>query len=352
MSKKVLVTGSHGFIGAVMVPMLQAKGYEVIGLDTDLYRDANFGAYKQSFETVLCDIRDVIATQLEGLEAVIHLAALSNDPLGNLAPQLTYDINHHASVHLAKAAKQAGVRRFLFSSSCSSYGAAGDELLTEEASFNPITPYGESKVYADREVSELADQHFSPTFLRNATAYGLSPRLRLDLVVNDFVAAAFLDKRIFIKSDGTPWRPLVHVQDICSVFLAVLEAPIAAVHNQAFNVGITSENYRVSEIADIVAGVVPDCEIAYDPAGGPDKRCYRVNCDKIKSALPQFKPQWNVKKGAEELLEAYQRVGLNRSDIDGKRFLRLAALERRQAEQAIDANLRPSMSRSARGSSV
>lgn len=341
MSKKILVTGSQGFIGAVMVPMLQDRGYEVVGLDTDLYRDADFGPTPSPISTLATDVRDVQTKHLEGMEAVIHLAALSNDPLGNLEPQLTYDINHHASVDLARKAKAAGVPRFLFSSSCSSYGAAGDELLTEDAEFNPITPYGESKVQADREISELAEQGFSPTFLRNATAYGFSPRLRLDLVVNDFVAAAFLDKRIFIKSDGTPWRPLVHVQDICSAFIAVLEAPIDAIHNEAFNVGITSENYRVSEIADIVAAVVPGCEIAYDPDGGPDKRCYRVNCDKILSALPSFKPQWDVKRGAEELLDAYQRLGLSAESIESKRFLRLAGLERRQAEGIIDGNLRP-----------
>lgn len=341
--KKILVTGCDGFIGAVLVPMLARRDFDVYGLDTDLYRDADFGTYHSlpADRMLDCDLRDVAPEDLAGFDAVLHLAALSNDPLGNLDSQLTYDINHRASIRLAKAAKQAGVARFLFSSSCSMYGAAGDELLTEQAEFNPITPYGESKVYADREISQLADQDFSPTFLRNATAYGASPRLRLDLVVNDFVAAAHLDKRIYIKSDGTPWRPLVHVEDICSAFVAVLESPIEKVHNEAFNVGVTSENYRVSEVADIVRRVVPDCEVEYDPNGGPDKRCYRVSCDKIATKLENFRPTWTVEKGVRQLLDQYRKFELSRESVSGKLYFRLAGLQRRQEEGTIDQDLRP-----------
>lgn len=338
---RILVTGSRGFIGAVLVPLLQNASHEVVGLDTDLYRDADCGPTQFADEQIVTDLRDVQVDQLQGFDAVMHLAALSNDPLGNLDAQLTYDINHRASVDLAKKAKEAGVPRFLFSSSCSCYGSAGDELLTEEASFNPITPYGESKVYADREISELADDSFAPTFLRNATAYGFSPRLRLDLVVNDFVAAAYLDKRIYIKSDGTPWRPLVHVEDIARAFLAILEAPREAIYNEAFNVGETQENYRVSELAEIVQAAVPDCAIEYDPAGGPDKRCYRVNCDKLKQHLPNFATKWTVAKGVEQLLSAYREFELSRDAVTGKRYLRLAGLQRRLQEQAVSEDLRP-----------
>lgn len=341
MTKKILVTGCHGFIGAVLVPKLLASGVDVIGLDTDLYRDADFGPGPGEFTMIREDLRDVETSHLQGVDVVMHLAALSNDPLGNLDPELTYDINHRAAVRLAEKAKAAGVRQFLFSSSCSSYGASDDELLTEEATFNPITPYGESKVLADREISKLADDQFSPVFLRNATAYGFSPRLRLDLVINDFVAAAMLERRIFIKSDGTPWRPLVHVDDIAAAFIAIMNASREKVHNEAFNVGLTSENYRVAELANIVAEVIPGCEIAYDPDGGPDKRCYRVNCDKLAERLPEFKPQWNVRKGVEQLRACYTQFGLERSAVDGRRYLRLAGLERRQAEGAIDAKLRP-----------
>lgn len=338
---KVLVTGSQGFIGAVLVPYLKAKGHEVYGLDTDLYRDADCGVGPETNRLIATDLRDVEVDQLQGFDAVMHLAALSNDPLGNLDPQLTYDINHQASVELAKQAKAAGVPRFLFSSSCSCYGSAGDELLTEEASFNPITPYGESKVHADREISALADDGFSPSFLRNATAYGFSPRLRLDLVVNDFAAAAYLDRRITIKSDGTPWRPLVHVEDICQAFSTIMEAPREAVHNEAFNVGATEENYRVSELAEIVKAQVPDCEVEYDPNGGPDKRCYRVNCDKLKQRVPEFTTRWTVERGVEQLLQQYERTGLSQDAITGKRYLRLAALERRLAAHEVAVDLRP-----------
>ena len=275
-----------------------------------------------------------------GCEAVLHLAALSNDPLGNLNPRLTDDINHLASVRLARLAKQAGVRRFVFSSSCSLYGASGSDLLDEEATFNPVTPYGASKSAVEREVATLADDSFSPIFLRNATAYGLSPRLRLDLVLNEFVATAVLHGRIVIRSDGTPWRPVVHVEDICRAFTAVLAAPRAAVHNQAFNVGRTDENYRVSELAEMVREAVPGCVVEYAPGGGPDRRCYRVDCSKFPQQVPAFRPKWNVRRGIAQLVDAYRRVPLTDHDIQSQRFLRLPTLERQMTSGVIDAELR------------
>ncbi|MEM8734465.1 MAG: SDR family oxidoreductase, partial [Planctomycetota bacterium] len=334
-------TGYAGYVGQVLLPMLKAEGHTVVGLDTDLYRDADCAPFEQPDESIFCDMRDVDIEMLQGCDAVLHLAALSNDPLGNLDRSLTIDINFEASLRLAKLAREAGVPRFLFSSSCSMYGAAGDALLDEQAEFNPITPYGESKVLADRAISELATDDFSPTFLRNATAYGFSPRLRLDLVVNDFAAAAYLDKRIYIKSDGTPWRPLVHVADIAGAFVAILSSPRDRIHNEAFNVGATDENYRVSEVADIVQRLVPDCEIEYDPAGGPDKRCYRVQCEKLAQLIPEFQCKWTVEKGVAELLRAYKEFDLTRDAVTGKRYFRLAGLERRKQEGVIDDQLRP-----------
>jgi len=321
----VLVTGHKGYIGTVMVPMLMDAGHEVVGLDTDLFEQCSFDKGGiASIPELKKDVRDVGAGELEGFDAVIHLANLSNDPLGNLNPELTYEINHRASVRLAERAKEAGVERFLFSSSCSLYGAAANAaMLTEEASFNPVTPYGEAKVMVERDLAPLADDDFSPVYMRNATAYGMSPRLRFDLVLNNLVAWAVTTGRIYIKSDGTPWRPIVHIEDISRAFLAALEAPRAAVHNEAFNVGRSDENYQIHEIAEIVREVVPGCEVEYAPDGGPDSRSYRVDFSKINETLPAFQPQWTARRGAEEVYRALHDAEISPEDFEGPRYRRI-----------------------------
>ena len=338
--KRIVLTGSHGYIGMILGPMLMQRGYEVLGVDTDLYEQCTFGPHVPEVPLLQKDIRDLSASDLRGAYAVMHLAGLSNDPLGDLNPRVTYAINHVASVRLARLAKEAGVERFLFSSSCSTYGAAGDEMLTEEAAFNPVTPYGESKVFVERDVAGLADGIFSPVFLRNATAYGVSPRMRFDLVLNNLVAWAFTTGLVYIKSDGTPWRPVVHIEDISRAFVAALEAPRALVHNQAFNVGRNEENYQIRQIAAIVQETVPGCRIEYAKDGGPDKRNYRVDFGKLERTLPEFQPRWDVRKGAEELLAAYREIGLALEDFEGPRYKRIDHIKGLLSRGLLDGDLR------------
>ncbi len=336
---RVLVTGHHGYIGSVAAPMLVEAGHDVTGLDTFFYEGCDLLPDRVEIPALRMDIRDVTPEILEGFDGIFHLAALSNDPLGELDEELTREINLRGTVELARAAKEAGVGRFVFASSCSMYGASGtDALMTEEAPLRPLTAYAESKVRAEEALAELADSDFAPVFMRNATAYGASPRVRLDVVLNNLAAWAYTSGRVLIMSDGTPWRPLVHVRDIVSAAAAALVAPAERVANQAFNVGANSENYRISELADIVHETFPGCEIEYAEGAGPDPRSYRVDFSKLAEILPEGKPSWTARDGALELLAAFHTVGLTSSGFDS--YTRLVRLKALVDEGSLDEGLR------------
>jgi nucleoside-diphosphate-sugar epimerase len=338
---RVLMTGHQGYLGTVMAPVLVAAGHEVIGLDSGLFAGCVLGPPPQDPPGYVVDLRDVGAEQLTGIDAVVHLAALSNDPLGALAPELTYDINYHASVRLARLARDAGVRRYLYASTCSVYGSAGgDDLVDEDAPLRPLTPYAESKVRVEADVADLADGDFTPVFLRNATAFGFSPRLRADIVLNNLVGHAHLTGEVRVLSDGTPWRPLAHALDIADAFAAALVAPREAVHAKAFNVGMEQNNVTVAQIAAEVVEAVPGSRLAITGETGADPRSYRVDFGRIRAALPAHQPRWTIKAGAVELAGAYQRFGLQQQDFQ-RRFTRLAWLSARRAGGGVGDDLRP-----------
>ena len=336
---RVLLTGNEGYIGTILVPMLRAAGHEVVGLDSGLFRECSITAVPP-VPTIRKDIRDVETGDLDGLEAVIHLAGLSNDPLGDLNPTLTYEINHLATVRLAVLAKAAGIGRFLYASTCSVYGAAGDDFLDERSPYNPVTPYAESKMRSEQDLTRLADERFSPIYVRAATAYGASPLLRFDLAVNNLVAWAATTGLVFLKSLGTSWRPLVHIEDIARAYVTLLHAPREIVHDQAFNVGRTAENYRISDVAELVREIVPETRIEFASYASADRRNYRVNCDRIAAQLPAYRPRWTVAEGAREVYQAIRDTGLSSKDFEGPRYNRIAYIRQLIGEGRIDTDLR------------
>ncbi|MGO8958999.1 MAG: NAD-dependent epimerase/dehydratase family protein [Streptosporangiaceae bacterium] len=341
MRLKVLVAGHRGYIGTVLVPLLRSAGNEVDGMDLDLYDGCDFGQAPDPFEERHPrDIRDADPGQLSGYDAVLCLAALSNDTVGELNPDATYSINLEGTLRLAKAAKQASVERFLFASSCSLYGAAGSAAVAEDANLLPVTAYCDAKVVAERELSLLADESFSPTYLRIATAYGASPRLRLDIVVNNLTAAAMTTGEVLLESDGSSWRPLVHVEDIARTFLAVMAAPRAVVHNEAFNVGRPQDNVQIRDIAEMVAHAIRGSRISFANGAGPDLRNYRVDFSKLNDTFPELNLRWNVLEGIDELAKAYADHGLTYHDFASSRFIRLRRIRELLAAGFVDQMLR------------
>ncbi len=337
---KVVMTGTDGYIGCVMADVLMGHGHDVTGYDAGFYRAGwMFDGVRRIPPTVTRDVRDIDASDLEGADAVVHLAELSNDPLGQLAPDVTYQINHHGSVRLARMARAAGVPRFVYMSSCSVYGVGGEAPVTETSPVNPQTVYAECKVMVERDVGAMADDDFHPTFLRNATAFGASPRMRFDIVLNNLMGVAWTTNEIRMVSDGSPWRPLVHIRDISAAVNAVLGAPLDAIHGQVLNVGSDEQNYRVREIAEIVSEAVPGCTTTFGPPGA-DNRSYRVRFDRIREVLPGFACAWDARAGAAELASVFERISLRDEDFTYRGFTRLDQLNHLLSTGQLDAQLR------------
>jgi nucleoside-diphosphate-sugar epimerase len=335
---KVLVTGTEGYLGSLLAPRLLADGHDVVGVDTGYYRNGwLYNASPTTAYTLNKDIRHIVPADLEGVDAVVHMAELSNDPVGQLAPHITYEVNHKGSVHLAQMAKAAGVSRFVYMSSCSVYGVASDGEVTEDSPVNPQTAYAECKTLVERDVMPLAGDGFSPTFLRNATAFGASPRMRFDIVLNNLAGVAWTTGEIKVLSDGSPWRPLVHALDIGKAIACVLAAPRDVVHGEIFNVGSSEQNYQVREIADTIGAVFEGCTVSYGDQGS-DNRSYRVGFDKIHKALPDFSCDWSAEKGARQLYELFKRIDLTRDEFEGRGFTRLKQLEHLVRTAQIDAD--------------